>query len=401
MAPKAHKLDESGKPIRYYDVLDLGRDPDGKRIRHYVYGKTKAQVKRKMAQLQNDHAQGIDLRADKQTVEQFLRTWITKKPLTRKGRVMADRTWQSYVQIVRDFLIPHLGSHKLINLTAGHIEDMSTTLLEQGCKSSYVQKMISVLSKALSRAERDRVIVRNVAKQAIKLDTTPPAKKRPTDAQIRQLLAMAQGDRDEVIVHVLVKTGVRRGEALGIRWSDLDLEQGTLEVTGMVERPNVQNPAPDAPKTILHRKSSLKTDSSVRVIALAPSLIPLLHRRKAEQELERVAAEKLGHTWANPNDLVFTNPTGGPIDPRTFSDRYKALCRRAGLPAHVTIHDMRHANITKMITSNQVDPKTAQEMAGHSDVRITLGFYTHSNLDLQRAAAALIDSHFSESSDDV
>lgn len=395
--PKPYKRNADGKVITWYDVIELGRT-GGERSRKFVYGKTKAEVRHKVKALADAQARGVDLRKDKQTTGQFLRGWISGKPLTRRGRQYEDRTWADYVHIVQTFLIPHLGHIRLSRLTAGDIEDMIAELLGQGLAPSYVKKVVDVLSKALGRAERDGAVARNVARLAIKPDARAPKKVRPTDVQIRQLLAAIVGAPDEVLIHVLVKAGLRRGEALAIREEDIDWENQALAVTGTVERaPRAKRDEGD-PKTILRRKDEGKTDAAIRVVALAPSLIPLLRRRLEEQRLERIACEKLGLAWDNPDRVLFTNPTGGLIDPRTFHDRYKALCRRAGLPESVTIHDLRHANITVMITSN-VDPKTAQEMAGHADVRVTLGTYAHTNLDLQRAAAAIIDERYGASSE--
>jgi len=398
MAPKPRK-NKAGQVIGYFDRIELGRIGD-KRPRKYVYGKTAAEVRRKVKALEADQARGVDLRKDRLTVAQFLRKWIERKPLGRKGRPLADRTWEAYVQIVTDFLIPRLGHHRLSKLQPGDVEDLRDDLLAEGRAPSYVKKILDVLSKALSRAERDGAIARNVARLITKPDATAPKKERPNDGHMCQLLAAAVGDPDEVLTHLLVKTGLRKGEALAPRLADLDLDAGTLAITGTVERaPNPKRDQEGEPRTRLHRKPSGKSDAAIRLLALAPSLIPLLRRRLIEQEIERVACEKQGLTWANPEGLLFTNPTGGPIDPRTFFDRYKALTKRAGWPASFTVHDLRHAQITAMITSKLVDPETAREMAGHSDVRVTIGSYTHSNLDLQRAAAATIDARFGASSE--
>jgi integrase len=125
------------------------------------------------------------------------------------------------------------------------------------------------------------------------------------------------------------------------------------------------------------------------VLVLPPSLLPRLRRLREEQQLLFAA---LGKEWSA-SDYVFTSTTGTPVEPRNFNRYFAELVRRAELPKGTTPHRLRHANITAMITS-QVDPRTAQERAGHSDVRVTLGVYTHSNLDLQRAAAAAIDARF-------
>jgi integrase len=396
MAPKPRK-NKAGEVIGYYDRIELG-SMDGVRYRKDVYGKTKAEVRARMKALLKDQARGVDLKKGRLTVAQFLRKWIERKPLSRrKGRPLSDRTWEAYVQITTDFLIPRLGHIRLSQLTAGDVEDMRDELLAEGRASSYVKKVMDVLSKALSRAERDGAVARNVVRLAQKPDATAPKKTRPTDADVRRRLSSVVGNPDEVLIHLLVKTGLRKGEGLAARLQDVNFEAGTLAITGTVERaPNPKRDQDGEPRTILWRKPATKTDAGIRVVALAPSLLPMLRRRLQEQELERVACEKLGGTWSNPEGLIFTNPTGGPIDPRTFFDRYKRLTARAGWPASYTVHDLRHANITAMITSNAVDPKTAQEMAGHADVKMTL-HYAHSNLDLQRAVAALIDTRYGAS----
>lgn len=340
------------------------------------------------------HVLWIALQLPWHAVRWYRALWIAKKPAK-----LADRTWESYVRIVRGYLIPNLGHFRLAKLTAGDVEDMLNDLQadapgRKAIASSYAAKIRVVLSRALKRTERDGALAHNVARLAEKPDTRPPHKARLSEAQIRQLLAAAKSDPIETLVHMLAKTGLRRGEALGVRWADLDLDldQVILRITGSVQRSPRKGRAESDPKSEVRRDDRTKSDAGMRLLALAPSLVPLLRRRQAEQQLERAACEKLGKTWVD-SGLVFTNATGGPLDPNLVYNHYRALCARAGLPEGTTIHDLRHANITPMITGN-VDPKTAQEMAGHSDVRVTLGTYTHSNLDLQRLAAATIDARF-------
>lgn len=389
------KTDANGKPIQWAIVIELGRD-EGRRFRKWVYGKTKRAVEAKAKQLLEDQARGVNLRHKRQSVGTFLRRWIKTRPAD-----IRPRTWESYIHIVEAFLIPHLGHLPIAQMNAGDIEDMLNQLQTErpdGKKPiapSYAAKIRAVLSKALGRAQRENLVSQNAAGLVDAIKTPKRKKAALNDAQIRALLAAAVGERDEVLLHLLVKTGLRKGEALGIRWCDLDIDAGILTIAGSLQRQPRPNRADGEPKTAKIRSAGGKSDDSLRVLALPPSLLPLLRRRRIEQHNERAACEKLGKPWSNPDDLVFTTRYGTPIEPRAFHDRYKAIVGKAGLPPSTTIHDLRHANITAMITSKQVDPKTVQEMAGHADVRLTLDVYTHSDLDLQRAAADVIDRRFS------
>jgi integrase len=387
---------EQGKPIRWAVALEMGKI-DGKRRRKMVYStKSGKDAEQKAARLAQAAQQGLDLKKDKRTLAELLSRWLEHT----KGRV-APLTWESYRHVAESLITPELGAYKVTWLT---VEDVDSFLTRMGQRQnprtkkpyapSYILKIRAVLRRALNQGKKWGYVGQNVAALS---DPPKLRKKKPralSDDQIKALLAAVSGHRFAPIYHTLVKLGMRRGEVLAIRREDLDLAAGLLLVTGSVQR-QAREVADDGPKSHLVRNTRTKSEEGDdRVIVLPPSLVPILRAQLERQELERVACEKLGRPWQNADGLIFTTPHGTPIEPSRVTRHFREeLGPAAKLPAGTRLHDLRHANISAMISS-KVDPETARERAGHSDVRVTLGVYTHSNLDLQRAAAAAIDTRF-------
>jgi integrase len=158
----------------------------------------------------------------------------------------------------------------------------------------------------------------------------------------------------------MVSTGLRRGEVLGIRWADVDLELGRVSITQTVVV--VANSA---------QLSEPKTASGRRTVYLHSSLTEVLKRRKAEQAGERLLA---GSAWED-HGLVFTTALGTTIHPRNLSRDFHLAVRSAGVPS-IRLHDLRHTAATLALTGG-AHPKQVQEMLGHARVAITLDVYSH------------------------
>ena len=254
---------------------------------------------------------------------------------------------------------------------------------------SYQLKVYTVLRRSLNLAVRWGYVGFNAAAQA---ETPTVPKKRitpPTNAQIGAVLRAAVGHRYAPIYHVLVVTGLRRGEVLGLRWADVDLDAGLLYVTGSLKRSRRSIQVEGESKTERKRDDKTKSDAGERMLVLTPSCVAVLRKVKQMQDLERAVVEG----WVD-SDYIFTSSTGGPIEPRQLTKHFKEkIIPAARLLPIARLHDLRHANITAMISAG-VDPKTAQERAGHADMTMIFGVYAHSNLDDQRAAAAAIDARF-------
>jgi integrase len=282
-------------------------------------------------------------------------------------------TWAEYRSKAEHHLIPAIGHVNLQKLTTAMLNALYTDLLERGTGPRTVQYVHATIRKALNDAVRQGLLVRNPA-----LHATPPKVHRRelqtwTAQQLRRFLDTVQAERLHAAWRVAALTGMRRGEVLGLRWADIDLDQGWLSVRQaliVVDR-QVQVSAP-------------KTARGRRLIALDPGTITALRIHHAQQAAERLA---LGPTWTA-DDLVFTREDGQPLHPDWFRRRFERRVARAGLPK-IRFHDLRHTHATLALQAG-VHPKVISERLGHATVAITLDIYSHAIPALQHDAATTI-----------
>jgi integrase len=176
---------------------------------------------------------------------------------------------------------------------------------------------------------------------------------------------------------VALRTGMRLGELLALRWADMDLEAGALHVRATLRYRNAETYYFDPPKT----------PKSRRRVALGPAAREALRRHRARQLEERLAA---GQLWRD-DDLVFATPNGRAICGNHLAGRdLPALLRRAGLP-RIRFHDLRHTCATLLLRQG-VHPLIVSTMLGHSTVAMTLDRYSHVQPDMQRAAVDALDA---------
>ena len=192
-----------------------------------------------------------------------------------------------------------------------------------------------------------------------------------TPEDVQKLLATAQDTPYYTLIYAALYTGMRRGELLGLRWCDVDLDMATLSVVQSLQRRYGGEFLVKEPKSSRGR----------RLIALPPSLAILLRQHKAQQDDVR---KLLGLALAE-TDLVFAHLDASPLDPSTISHAFGRITRKAGLP-NIRFHDLRHTHASLMLR-NGVHPKIVSERLGHSSIAITLDTYSHVLPGLQEAAA--------------
>lgn len=197
--------------------------------------------------------------------------------------------------------------------------------------------------------------------------------------ELSRFLTASREDRYHGAWWLLASTGMRRGEALGLRWSDIDLDAGRADirrtlVTTDVQRKGEPGMAWGTPKTAKGR----------RTVALDEGTVTALRAHRARQAQERLA---LGEGYQD-GDLVVCLPDGRPVHPKTLSSHFERLVKRLGLP-RVRLHDLRHTHATLALRAG-IHPRIVQERLGHANVSITLDTYSHVDLDMQAAAAARV-----------
>ena len=296
--------------------------------------------------------------ADGLKVEDYLRRWL-EDSVTGTVR---DTTFERYEQNCRKHIIPTPGRVKVNDLTPAHPPGLYKEKLRTLSPRS-VRYVHVTLHKALKQAVQDGLLPRNVT-EAVK----PPQLHRdemnpltPDQAKILLETACAVSDRLEALYVLAVTTGLRQGELLGLKWDDVDLEAGMLQVRRTLTTAK-GGPVLSAPKTRGSRRS----------VKLPPAASDAL-RSHLERQLAEI--DRVGSLWQE-NGLIFASEVGEPLDRRyVTTHRFKPSLKRAGLP-RVRFHDLRHTCATLLLSKN-VNPKVVSEMLGHASIAITLDTYSH------------------------
>jgi integrase len=341
------------------------------RKRKYFYGKTRKEVQEKLAAALHDRQQGTFIAAPTQTVEQYLADWLENS----QRRSVKPRTYERYEEVVRLHIVPVLGKHQLQKLSAQHLRAFYTKKLDEGLSPTTVTHFHNVLHKALKDAERWGLVARNVCKLV-----SPPRRVRYeikplTIEQVHSLLEAAKGHSMEALFNLALATGMRRGELMGLKWQDIDMTKGTLQVRRILSRVPSKLPGKG------YVESEPKTQKSRRNIVIASFALEALKQHRVRQLEAKV---KAGPAWED-HDYVFCTSVGTHLNPtRDILGQLKLLLKKAGLP-NLRFHDLRHSAAT-LLLSVGVHPKVVQEILGHSQISMTLDVYSHVLPTMQQEA---------------
>ena len=309
--------------------------------------------------------------------------YLTKEWLPAVKATIRPSTYNSYVQHVECHIAPHVGSVKLAKLSGSQVNALYAKLAQSGAKDGRhglsamtIHHVHSCLHKACKDAVRWGHIARNP------LDAADPPRKKGdgtremrtwTKEQLKAFLETVHDDRLHSLWHTIAMTGMRRGEALGLRWSDVDFENARLSVRRALI-PTNREVVVSEPKTAKGR----------RVVALDPVTVEVLKAQAARQLDEQ---KELDEGWAE-SGLVFTAENGAALDPESVSRYWRQAIKKAMLPP-IRLHDLRHTHATLALQAG-VHPKVVSERLGHATVSITLDTYSHAIPAMQEEAAALI-----------
>jgi integrase len=355
-------------------AVDLGW-VNGKRRRRYVYARSELEVIRKRDELRHQLQLGVDLAAPPRTLGAWLSEWLRDIKAHDGTR---SSTLRRYREVVNTHLVPALGNIKLDKLTARQVQRFLTGLKGRLAPATVV-KIHGVLRVALADAERMDLVPRNVAKSAKPPGVSRSERRALTHEEARRLLSAIAGDRLEPLFLLVLSAGLRRGEVLGLRWSDIDLPGQVMYVRQTLQR--VDGDLRFVPP---------KTHRSARPLPLSNLAIRALKQQRAAQAAERLRA---GEHWHG-LDLVFASTIGTPLEPRNVNRRFDDLRSRAGL-TWLRLHDLRHAFATFLLDQG-VELRTVMELLGHSTIRLTADTYGHVLPARAREAASVIDHALGE-----
>jgi integrase len=352
------------KDGKWRGAIDLGWI-DGKRVRPWVYGATEREVLAKLAGLREAERRGQKLAAERYTFGRWLDEWLVAKQ--RQGT--RATTLRGYEWLIRQHIRPALGHIRLNKLTPTDVRYLVEQKTESGLSAQSVRLMHALIRNSLADAEREDLVHRNVAKLV-----RPPSARREevrvlTVEDARRLVDVIQGDRFEALWVCALILGLRKGELLGLRWSDVDFGNSTLTVRQALQRVSGSLVLVE-PKTALSR----------RTVPVPSPALAALQTHLTRQNADRLAA---GAAWQD-SGLVFTTHLGGPLEPRNVNRAWYAVRSRADLP-QLRLHDLRHACASFLLAAGAA-PRTVMKTLGHSQIGLTMNTYTHVLPEIEREA---------------
>ncbi|MBF4996699.1 site-specific integrase [Nocardia sp. BSTN01] len=337
----------------------------GKVRRQRVYGKTRAEAHTKLMRVIEEARRGILPPDHVWKVGEYLDFWLEHE----KRRAL---TRTRHEGVVRLHIKPFLGNHRLNSITVRTVQEFLDNLRADGRTVATVHQTRKVLSAALTFAMRQEVIARNPARLVeLPRYKSKEAKHWQPDETIAFLDA-ARADPMYPIFALLALYGLRIGEALGIRWCDIDFEHNVLHIRQQVQRINGE---------LL--QVELKTESSERDEPLLTRARQALLQQRRHQEHARTAAGEDWQGTGDDNELAFTTRTGRPLEARNVARSFTRICEQHDLRP-ITLHGMRHSNATAQKILD-VHPRDVQAILGHGDIRTT-GIYQHVDLTSKRSA---------------
>jgi integrase len=356
-----------------------------------VYGPTRDDARKKLMNLIQQSDQGIPVASTAWSVAEYLNYWLRDVVFQERR----PKTYQGYEGVVRLHLIPGIGKKRLAKLTAQDVRIFLTRIRQecQCCKHGWdaqrevsrccargqccesrlsarmVQSIHAVLRNALESAVREEIIPRNVAKLVQIPAPRYKVNRGLTTQQAKAASKAAAAHRLAALYVLALYLGLRRGELLGLRWEDVDLDEATLEVVQTLQR--VGGALRFVPP---------KTEDSARTVPLPPVCLEALREHKQRQTAERAAA------WPDWEDhgLVFPSQRGTPMEPDNLRRSWSQIRRSAGLGT-TRFHDLRHTCVTLLLDLG-VPPHVVREIVGHSDIEVTMTIYAHVSLDEKRKA---------------
>ena len=348
---------------------------NGKRTQ--VYGKTKKDVRAKVKTLKAEAAAGVESTND--TVTEYLLRWAPDRDLEAKS-IYARHLSRKRLEKAG------IGDVKLHDLTAQMIKKAYDILRDTESLSDYsVMQVHRCLNKALKDAVREGTILANPIDRLAKKPTYKHVRKPALNHEERELVVTTTdvvSPKFTPLVTLKAIVGLRIGECLGLRWCDVDLDEGQLHVRQTLSR------VPEAPEGKKFQFKAPKTRKSRRDIPIGPRVVNALRTQKLQVKM---GPSHGGHASESCTCLVFANRNGRYIEPAVVNRVLKKVIDAAGIDKHITPHSLRRTAGTLM-SEKKVSPDKIRDMLGHSTIQTTLDHYVVNDTDSLRETAVLAEA---------
>jgi len=335
---------------------------DGRR--YSVYGRTEREALAKLAELERKLAIDQPPPPGKLTVQELCERWLETERKRWKPRTLHD-----YQRLLERFVYPAIGSVRLAKLTPDRLQRLFDAIPGRAASQTY-----RVLHACFQTAIRWRYIAENPCDRVVPPAYQPPPVELPdADALAKLFWHCLESDDDYApLIGLTLLTGLRLGEVRSLRWSDIDLETGRINVSRSTQKVGSQWVTTEP-----------KTKAGRRVVFVGELGIRLLKRQKAVVARRKLQA---GTRWQE-NGLVFPGTAGQPLSADRVNAAVRRLCKAAGVP-RLTFHQLRHGSASLSLLAGVALPDLSRRL-GHSDVSVTTRIYAHAIGDGKRVAEAI------------
>ncbi|MCC3868937.1 tyrosine-type recombinase/integrase [Terrisporobacter mayombei] len=373
----------NGIQIGWRASITIGTDDKGKLVRKQFTGKTQQDVKNKLQEYKKQMLMGV-LNEDKLTVSDWFYSWL----FDYRKQDLKPKSFQRYHGIYKNYIEnTDFGNIKLNDLRTTHLQRHYKKLLDNGITPTTIRQINTNLKTCLNEAERQGYIQKNWCKLV-----TLPKKEDNKEVKVftkeeqEKFLEAIKGHELELLYIVALGTGLRIGEILGLKWSDIDFKNNELHVNRSLQKAAIY----EDDKIVRYevQETTPKTKNSLRTIPVPQNIIKKLRTHKNEQnELILLLQEEY-----NNKNYVFCNKLGRPIEDKRPGRNLKTILTSIGIEP-IKFHALRHTYATRLFEAG-IPPKTVQHLMGHSDIETTMNIYTHVMKEQKLEAVDKINSIF-------
>ena len=358
--------------------VTIGTDSGtGKPIRRSIYGNTQTEVRKQMIAVLRELDKNTYQTPEKVTVAQWMEEWLS----TFCANKVKPLTFQSYQGIIKNHIVPAIGSLKLQAVKGTHIQRLYNSMTAAGLSGKTVKNVSAVLHKAFGMAMKQGIIAANPC-DAAELPKAERKEIRPlADDEIPLFLSAIDSSPMRNAYALCLFAGLREGECLGLSWGQVDFEKGRITISQQLQKE----------KTKGGRYYIAPTTKSGKPRTIEPPPIAFQYLR-AERVKQMENRLKAGPAWNNPDDLVFTDEAGKHYAIVSFYKNFKRIAASIGRP-DARPHDLRHTAAAVAIASG-ADIKSVQDLLGHATASFTLNVYAHTSEQMMKDTAARMQSYY-------
>lgn len=356
-------------------------DQNGKR--KSVYAKSEREVKKKLKQKLLEVANGTHVDASRITVD----TWIEKWLFDVKAISVKPATLTTYYDCWKLYISPYIGNIQLQKLRHDDVQKLVSTLHSANFSPKTIQLAHTILKSSLVMAKRNGVIITNPCE----FTECPTVRKKPpklfNQEEMRHFIELLGNEPLGDVFLLILSTGMRPGEALALRWTDIDFEKNEITISrNIVLAMEFEGNKKNGYRLI--EQDSTKGNTS-RIIPIRPVTIGCLNRLK-----KRWLEIKIASGDSDFQDIVCTTPRGGFYKVQSLYNALKSIASKNQDLPWMSSHKLRHLFATLGL-ENGIDMRTMQDLLGHSSMHMTADIYSHVRTDLKRRSVALLDDVFS------